>query len=291
MMVNARFNNGKRIVQMTPNDKSAPSPSLLSYPVPNGLRAFSTMRQGGCSEGSYASFNVTHYCGDDPAAVHANRLALCRLLNIDGRRLVLPHQTHSSNVLTIEEQFFALPKAEQTARLESVDALVTTCRKVCIGISTADCVPILLYAPTADGEYVIAAAHAGWRGTVAQIAARTVEAMTNFPTVAPQSIHAIIGPSISAEAFEVGDEVYEAFRSAAAFPMDAIARRQRGPSGEEKWHIDLWAANVATLETAGLQLENISVAGICSYTNVDQFFSARRLGINSGRIYSGILVE
>lgn len=93
---------------------------------------------------------------------------------------------------------------------------------VCIGVSTADCIPILL----ADTEHhAIAAVHAGWRGTVARIAEKAVAALTRYYETRPERVEAVIGPGISQAAFEVGDEVYEAF-SRAGFNMKQIARRE-----------------------------------------------------------------
>lgn len=91
------------------------------------------------------------------------------------------------------------------------------------------------------------------------------------------------------QAFEVGQEVYDAFAATGQFPMSQIARRYPSKEGAEKWHIDLWAANFLTLEQCGLPMEHIQVSGVCTYTQSDRFFSARRLGINSGRIFTGIM--
>lgn len=260
---------------------------LLEYALGNALRAFSTTRAGGVGSGSYGTFNITHYCGDTPEHVQANRQLLCTELGIADDRLLLPHQTHGDRVLTIDTDFLALPEARRTAEMESVDALVTDIKGVCIGVSTADCVPILLYDPT---HQAIAAVHAGWRGTVKKIVARAIATMTEKYGTRPAELRAVVGPSISAAAFEVGDEVYDAF-SAAGFPMTNVARRYPAAGGAEKWHIDLWAANVCTLEAAGVELANLMVAGICTYTESDRFFSARRLGINSGRIFNGIMLK
>jgi copper oxidase (laccase) domain-containing protein len=95
----------------------------------------------------------------------------------------------------------------------------------------------------------------------------------------------VIGPSIGPDAFEVGDEVYEAF-SQAGFDMNEIAFKRNG-----KWHIDLWQANALDLQQTGIARENIEIAGICTYQQHEDFFSARRLGIKSGRIYTGIVIR
>lgn len=252
---------------------------LLSYPTPPEVRAFTTTREGGVSTGHYGTMNISHYCGDLPEHVTENRRRLAEELGIAPERLIVPRQVHDDIVRPVGDDYFALPAEERAAYLEGVDAVMTDLRGVCLGVSTADCVPVLLY-DTARG--VVAAAHAGWRGTVKRIVEKTVRAMEATYGSAPADLHAVIGPSISPDAFEVGDEVYDAF-SAAGFPMNEIAQRRR------KWHIDLWAANYLQLEALGLPAEHIAVSGICTYSNPDTYFSARRLGIESGRLYSGIV--
>lgn len=261
-------------------------PQLLEYNLGGGVRAFSTMRNSSDETSPYSGFNITHYCGDSPAHVSDNRQLLCEALGIPDSHLILPHQTHSSNVACVDEKMLSLPSDERELATENIDALVTDVRGVCIGVSTADCVPILLYD---SSHHAIAAIHAGWRGTAKKIVANTIHRMIANYGTNPSQLRAIIGPSISVEAFEVGDEVYEAFQ-AAGFPMSHIAKRFPSANKSSKWHIDLWAANVCTLETAGVDLSQIMVSGICTYTHYSRFFSARRLGIHSGRTFSGILL-
>ena len=101
----------------------------------------------------------------------------------------------------------------------------------------------------------------------------------------PVTTKAIIAPGISLDAFEVGDEVYDAFRKA-SFPMDKVARRYG-----EKWHIDLPEANRLQLVACGVSEKNIFLSGVCTHTSYEDFFSARRLGIKSGRIFNGIMIK
>jgi YfiH family protein len=173
------------------------------------------------------------------------------------------------------------PCVRPNTQLEGIDALVTRLPGYCLCISTADCVPVLLYAPHTQA---IAAIHAGWRGTVSRIVENTLTLMSEQYGTQGKDLIACIGPSISLEAFEVGDEVYHAFHEA-AFDMNIIARK------ESKWHIDLWEANRQQLLAHGVKPENIEISGICTYHNNDDFFSARRQGINSGRILSGIMIH
>lgn len=256
---------------------------LLEYNIDNAVRAFSTMRGGGA--GCYEGFNVTHYCGDTPRHTTECRSELCSELGIENNRLILPRQTHSDKVLLVNEEFLQLPPEAQESTLYGVDAVVTDLRGTCIGVSTADCIPVLLY----EKERMVAAAiHAGWRGTVAGIAGKCIAQMQEWLGCSPADIKAVIAPGISIDAFEVGDEVYEAFRRA-GFDCERIARRYPTAEGGEKWHIDLWEANRLQLLECGVAAGNIEVAGICTFARHNDFFSARRLGINSGRIFNGIM--
>jgi YfiH family protein len=238
-----------------------------------GVTAFSTTRQGGCSTGNYAAFNINGYCGDDEVHIAANKVALCGLLGIDSNRLVMPHQVHDCVVRRID--------GPQQGVIEGVDAVMTDVPQLCIGVSTADCIPVLLY----DSIHrAVSAVHAGWRGTVLRIVQKAVEAMHDTYGTAPADLQAVIGPGISLDSFEVGDEVYDQFLSA-GFDMQPISRR------DAKWHIDLPMCNRLQLMEAGIPSNNIQMTNICTYQQYDRYFSARRLGIQSGRIYTGILIK
>lgn len=266
-------------------------PELLQYDLGARVRAFSTFRGGGCSTGAYASFNANAYCGDDERNVVRNRGLLCEELGIDTARLIIPHQIHRDRILYVDEDFFAGDETARRAALEGADAVMTGLPRTCVSVSTADCIPVLLYD---EKHHVVAAVHAGWRGTVLRIVETVVEAMAGHYGTEPAEVQAVIAPGISLDAFEVGDEVYEAFGEA-GFPMDRIARRfpvgaVQDASAHDKWHIDLWEANRLSLVRSGVLPENIQMAGICTYTHHDRFFSARRLGIHSGRILNGIFL-
>lgn len=260
-------------------------PLLLFHPLPDACVAFSTTRRGGVSKGNYGGFNISSTCGDDPLHVRQNRAALCAKLGVPPERLLLPQQTHEDKCLRIDAGFFSLPPERRRELLQGVDALYTAEPGVCVGVSTADCVPLLLY--TSDSPCV-AAVHAGWRGTVMRITEKVAGTLIREGH-SPGSLWGVIGPSISQAAFEVGDEVYGAFMRA-GFPAD-IARRMPGADGLEHWHIDLWKANVLQLERLGVPLEQIHCSGICTYQHSDHFFSARRLGKDCGRIYNGIMLR
>ena len=256
-------------------------PQLTYYPLGDGITAFSTTRHGGYSRGNYGEFNVNRYCGDAPEAIRQNR----RLLSL----IVMPHQVHGVQIRKITLGFLYASAEEQAARLEGVDALMTNVHGVCIGVSTADCIPIIIYDPQHEA---VCAVHAGWRGTVQRIAREALLAMITEYGTNPSQLQVVIGPGISMEAFEVGDEVYDAF-AAASFPMEAISRRMPAMDGTpiEKWHIDLWACNRLQLQAVGVLPEHIHVSGICTWQQSDDYFSARRLGIQSGRILTAAILR
>lgn len=201
--------------------------------------------------------------------------------------LFLPsHQVHGTKMFVIEENFLTFSPLEQVLTLHGVDALCTSIPNVCIGVKTADCIPILLYN---NENTVIAAVHAGWKGTVRRIVDHSIGTLVQQYGIDPQQLHAIIGPGISLDSFEVGNEVHEQFQ-AADFPMEKIAKRYPAAETQEKWHIDLWEANRLLLIGQGVKAENIHVCGIDSMTN-PHFFSARRIKECPGRIINGIIIK
>lgn len=254
---------------------------LAYYPLGDGVTAFSTTRRGGVSTGLYGGFNVNAYCGDKPKHVAENRRLLCQTLDINENSLILPHQVHGIESRQIAAPFFRLPEDVQAMLLEGIDSLLTDVPGVCIGVSTADCIPILMYDPV---RHVTAAVHAGWRGTLSRIVCKTVKDLRVCYDSRPADLRVVVGPGISLEAFEVGEEVYDHFAQA-GFDMNTIARKYT------KWHLDLPECNRQQLIQSGIRPEYILNSNVCTYHRTDLFFSARRLGTKSGRIFSGILFK
>lgn len=260
---------------------------IKEYTVADGVLAFSTTRKGGVSEGNYGEFNINEYCGDKPDHIAANRKLLAGRIGIPESRIVMAHQVHGVEVRQVTADLLDLPDEARRTILEGVDALMTDVAGVCIGVSTADCIPVLLYD---EEHHAVAAIHAGWRGTVARIVDKTVQAMTLAYGTDPRGLKAVIGPGISLDNFEVGDEVYGQFEQA-AFDMASIAERRPAVDQPLKWHIDLPLCNQQILRQVGVREENIFMADICTYAHSDEYFSARRLGIASGRIFTAILLK
>ena len=242
---------------------------------------FCTDRKGGASMGNYASFNLSPYSGDQPNDYAGNQALLCHQLGITPEQLIIPYQTHGSEIREIDHSFIQLPNDEKSYALKGVDALFTRLPHVCIGVTTADCVPLLFYDPL---QKVIAVAHAGWRGTCARIAEKTLHKLTDVYGSNPADVRVVIGPSISAEVYEVGKEVVENFEMAGFDLPEIIIQKNHSI------HLDLWKANQQSLEKAGITGEHIQVSGICTYTEHERYFSARRLGIKSGRMLSGVML-
>lgn len=224
-----------------------------------------TTRAGGVSRGRYATLNLGERWGDEPAAVAENlrRVAAAGEFELDA--LVRVRQVHGDVVLA----------ADQVRDDSEADGLWSGPGKV-VAVLTADCVPILLCDRQAR---VVAAVHSGWKGTVANIAARSVEALVDAGVQASELL-AAIGPCIEVGAFEVGEEVAERFES-----------RFVDRSFSNKPHVDLVACVRAQLERAGVPANQIERVGACTHANPEVYFSYRRDGAGIGQHMSFIGVR
>jgi YfiH family protein len=243
---------------------------------------FCTTRHGGVSVGNFASFNLSPFSGDNINDVEKNIALLAQIIDIDKRMLVIPFQNHGSDIKIIDETFIQLSDIEQKEYLYGVDALISNTQGICIGVTTADCVPIFIYDPILQ---VIAVIHAGWRGTCAGIAEKTIRKMIELFNCDATNLQVVIGPSISPENYTVGEELIEKFTES-GFPTQLIFKKTN-----EQIHLDLWKANTWLIENTGVPANQIEIYGKCTYTDHNNFYSARRLGIKSGRMLSGILLK
>jgi polyphenol oxidase len=244
------------------------------------LTHFSTTRIGGCSEGNYFSLNLGFNSGDSPGNVKANRLILCKAFEISPDLLVLPDQTHSSTVKTITSDYFSAGTDERKRFLNETDAIITNLHGVCIAVKTADCIPILLFD---QKRKVVAAVHAGWRGTAQSIVLKTINKMVEDFGSETSDFFAGIGPSISQAFYEVGEEVWSQFTSE--------FYHETNPEKADRRLLDLWSANLDQLIAAGIPENQIELARICTWSDHDQFFSARRDGAKTGRMATGIMIR
>lgn len=243
------------------------------------VNCFTTTRRGGVSVGNYESMNPCLYCNDDVIDVMENRNLLAGYIDVAVKDLYIPYQFHDDKIRIIDQSFLNLNDEEKEQQLHGIDALITQEKNICIAVTTADCVPVLIYDPV---NHALGAVHAGWKGTVQRIAAKTVLRMKQELHSEPSKLIVVIGPSISQKMFEVGDEVGQSFIEE-GFDLDSIAYRDKKT---KKLHIDLWKANVEQLVEEGIDVSNIEISGICTFQD-DAFFSARRQSINSGRMITG----
>ncbi|MCR5002743.1 MAG: peptidoglycan editing factor PgeF [Bacteroidales bacterium] len=193
------------------------------------------------------------------------------------------HQVHKTKVGLVDRA--GIDRSE----LDGFDALITNVRGVAIGVRSADCLPVLIYDPV---NKAVAAVHSGWRGTCQKIVSvALLEMAKNFGTK-PMDVKVVIGPGISVDSFQVGDEVASAFKEA-GFPLEKIWSF-RGPkvqgSCEGGHHIDLRAAVKFILAGMDVPSANIYDCNIDTFTN-PEFFSARRDGLSAGRIISSIMLR
>jgi YfiH family protein len=220
-------------------------------------------RTGGVSSGPRASLNLGVRWGDDPANVEANRRLLAAHAGYAPAALQAMRHVHGTDVWTVGQ-----PLADGA----TFDGLVCDREGPVLAAFAADCIPLLFAEPDAR---VCGAAHAGWRGTVAGIAANMIRRMQELGA-RPERIRVALGPSIGPCCFEVGPEVVAAFRDAFGEVPGLVVR------GPDKDHIDLRVAMRTALERAGVLTEHIDDRPPCTRCEPERFFSYRRDGQAGG---------
>lgn len=239
--------------------KTNPSPIVnRKLESPDIVHGFFT-REGGVSQGLYASLNGGLGSSDEPTAVLENRSRMAAYLGVDPSKLLSLYQIHSADCVTVT-------KAWSVDQRPRADAMVTNFPGMALGIGTADCGPILF----ADSEAgVIGAAHSGWKGALYGVIESTIDAMEKLGALRSR-ITAVLGPTISQSAYEVGAEFKATFLS-----MDSRSNRFFTTENESgKCHFDLPAFIVERLSKARIgTIENLA---LCTYADEDRFFSFRR---------------
>jgi purine-nucleoside/S-methyl-5'-thioadenosine phosphorylase / adenosine deaminase len=229
------------------------------------LDAGVTTRAGGVSGGPYASLNLGLHVGDDPAAVLENRTRAAKRVGLTRDDLVFARQVHGRAVALVGPGDRGRGAGSDDDALDGVDALVTATPGLGLAVLAADCVPLVLYDPVA---HVLGCVHAGWRGTVARVAAAAVEAMATLGA-RPGDLLAAIGPAIEPDRYQVGPEVADAATDSFGPRAGELLR----PDGTGRWLFDLGAANRQALLDCGLAPERVAAAGVG--TGDDRFFSDR----------------
>lgn len=230
---------------------------------------FST-RYGGVSDGIYKSMNLSFSQGDDERRVLKNHGIMAKTMGVELADMVYSHQTHTTNVLRVTKEHAGMGFTV-TRNFHDVDGFVTDVPGLMLVTAYADCVP-LYFADTR--LHVIGLSHSGWRGTVNNMAQATVDKMSYEFGSRPCDIAAFIGPSICASCYEVGDDVARNFRDRYGAESEKILTKKEAAS-EDKYYLNLHAANRINMLNAGISPQNIHVTDICTCCNPELLFSHR----------------
>ncbi len=261
--------HGEESSRMRINEKK--NVTYLTYPsfekIPDVVHGFST-REGGVSQGIFASMNLSFSRGDEEQAVMENYHRLADAVGFRVEDMVASDQTHTTNVRVVTEEDrgngIVKPKA-----FHDVDGMITNVPGIVLCTYYADCVPLYFVDHI---HHAVGLSHSGWRGTVGKIGKVTVQKMEQEFGTRPEQLLAAIGPSICQECYEVSEDVIQQFRN--AFPEndweELFYKKENG-----KYQLDLWKVNRLVFQEAGIPAENISMPGICTCCNPQFLFSHR----------------
>ncbi len=239
--------------------------AALNLNIPHAF----TTRRGGVSEGIFDSLNIAMHRGDGAENVEKNFGILADALDFDVNCLVLTRQTHSDIVRKVTKSDAC---GIDHHNYPECDALITNDAGCALVVFTADCTPILLWDSVTGA---VGAVHAGWRGTAADIAGKTVRKMVSEFGCQPQNIRAAIGPNIGVCCFETDRDVPDAIIETFGHEAEQFIR-----TTGEKYHVDLKAVNALALRRAGV--ESIEISDDCTMCHPDRFWSHRITGAARG---------
>ncbi|MBL0176556.1 MAG: peptidoglycan editing factor PgeF [Ignavibacteria bacterium] len=228
---------------------------------------FGMSTRQGAANGEPYGFNLGFHVGDDPARVEERLRRFLDALGLAPDEIAFMDQVHGDRIAI----------AEEPGEYPACDALATRVPHLGLAVRVADCVPVVLYAP---GENLVAAIHAGWRGTAAHIAAKTVAQLCETYGLQASDFCAYIGPGAAACCYEVGADIAALFPAAVLRPLDNGGAM-----------LDLHAANARQLADAGLHAENIDADPLCTVHNEALFHSHRRDGETAGRMLAVIAIQ
>jgi YfiH family protein len=247
-----------------------------------GLFHTVSTRLGGISQPPYDTLNLSYHVGDDPNAVIENRDRFSASTGVPLDNMVFCKQAHSAIVTNVGPIDRGRGARSLDDAIGPTDAIITADDNTCLVVVVADCTPILIFDPV---QRVVAAVHAGWRGTVARIVYHTVLQLKKDFNCDPKDLIVGIGPSIGPDCYQVGQDVLMKIREA-NLPEAKILRFK----SENDMYFDLHAANRLQLMDAGVLPTHIESADICSHCATDQFFSARRMK-PTGRFAAAIMLR
>lgn len=249
------------------------------------VRHLFTTRLGGVSEGEFSSMNLSFTRGDRECSVLENYRRIGQVLGAVPEDMIASHQTHTTNIrrVTAADRGRGITCPRD---YENVDGLITDVPGIVLVTYFADCVPLFLVDVV---HRAVGLAHAGWRGTAADMGGCMVRAMEEAYGTRPEDLYAAVGPSICGACYEVGEDVAEQFRDHEpqrnGSREDSVSRKILRPGRKQgKYQLDLWEANRRKLLAAGIKNERIAVTDICTCCNADYLFSHRASGGRRGNM-------
>ena len=257
----------------------------LTFPKLDNLgvcHGFST-RLGGVSTGYQESMSFSFTVGDKRENVLENYRLFCDAIGADCKNAVVAFQTHTSNIRKVTKEDIG-KGVFKPQDYTDVDGLVTDQKDILLVTQYADCTPLLFFDPV---KKVAATSHGGWRGTVAEIALKTVEIMVNDYGSKAQDIICAIGPNISKCCYEVDDPVIEEINKLSYLAKSLCYT----PKGNGKYMLDLKETNRQILIHAGIKEENIDLADLCTCCNSDVFHSHRATSGKRGTLAAMICIK
>lgn len=256
--------------------------SFPHFDVQKGLAAVFSSRLGGVSEGGCATLNLAFLNPQQPPEPGRENLRrFARAVGFDENRLVITQQTHTVNIFEAAASD-AGRGITRPRGYTDIDGLFTQAENLPLLTFHADCVPLFFYAPI---RRMVGVAHAGWRGTIQNIAGVMVAALVERGCAA-QEIRAAIGPSAGPCCYQIGPEVARLF-APLADEQGPLYIPDKAPG---KFLLDLWRANRALLLAAGLLPENITIGGLCTVCHPEIFYSHRVQGNNRGTMAAMIML-
>jgi len=251
-----------------------------------------TSRQGGAGQAPYESLNCAFHVGDDPLAVLRNREILTEQLGFRPEDLTCGEQTHGIHIAVVDRESRGRGSRDRSTAFSDTDGLLTDVPGVLLTSFYADCVPLYFYDPMRS---VVGLAHAGWKGTVAEIAAAMVSRMGKVFGSIPQDIHAAIGPSIGECCYEVNDHVMEhVHRLEAGLAAEADSSKplySKSEANDDKSMLNLKELNRRIMIKAGILPTHIECTTWCTSCNPHLFFSYRKENGITGRMASWIGIK
>lgn len=249
----------------------------------NDILHFVTTRKDGFSLAPYNSFNLAFHVEDNKEDVLKNRVKLAKSLQISPKNFTTLQQVHGTRVSNLNSHDMGRGAFDLESAINNSDAMVTNQNETCLLILVADCVPLLLYDRK---KKVIAAIHAGWKGTVGLITWKTVHKMLSVWDCKPQDIICAIGPSIGPCCYQVGQEVIDLVKKKFQAHKQLIGYISESGKG----YLNLWEANRKQLLDCRIPEENIEISGLCTHCHSNIFFSSRKCKGLTGRFAAGIML-